>query len=143
MQFAWPTLSVTARGGVLTVRGWVQPSPITKAYEIEVFYRGPRKPIVRVLQPKLTRRPIAPDEPIPHTYGAGIPGEETPCLYYPPDVHDESGWPVSRPIATTIMPWLLAWLVDYELWHATGEWLGGGVPHGDGPKTEPDQEAPV
>ncbi len=29
-------------------------------------------------------------------------------------------------IATTVIPWLLEWLVYYEAWQATGEWLGGG-----------------
>lgn len=141
MQFEWPQLSTTVHGGLVLVRGRVRPSPITSTYDIEVLYRSPRKPIVRILQPKLTRRAAAPDEPIPHTYGFGTPGEETPCLYYPQDVQVEKGWPAGRSIATTIMPWLLAWLVDYELWHATGEWLGGGVPHGDDPKNEPEREA--
>jgi hypothetical protein len=31
------------------------------------------------------------------------------------------------PIALTIIPWLLEWLVYYEAWLVTGEWLGGGV----------------
>jgi hypothetical protein len=32
-------------------------------------------------------------------------------------------------VATTIMPWLLLWLTFYELWLATGVWLGGGTVH--------------
>ena len=33
-------------------------------------------------------------------------------------------------LATTIVPWCSEWLFYYELWLATGEWLGGGVhPH--------------
>ena len=26
----------------------------------------------------------------------------------------------------TIVPWASLWLYYYEVWHATGEWLGGG-----------------
>lgn len=141
MRFMWPRLSTTVREGVVFVRGKVQPSPITSLYDIEIVYSRPRKPVVFVRRPKLIRRAVAPDEAIPHTYGFGTPGAETPCLYYPRDLHVEKGWPADLSIATTIMPWLLAWLVDYEIWHATGEWLGGGVPHGDEPKTEPEQEA--
>jgi hypothetical protein len=42
-------------------------------------------------------------------------------------------------LATSIVPWLLAWLIDYELWLATGEWLGGGMPHGS---TKSDDRPP-
>ena len=30
-------------------------------------------------------------------------------------------------LAHTIVPWIAEWLSYYELWHATGEWLGGGT----------------
>ena len=29
--------------------------------------------------------------------------------------------------AETIVPWACLWLYYYEVWHATGEWLGGGL----------------
>lgn len=29
-------------------------------------------------------------------------------------------------ISNTIIPWTIEWLYFYELWLATGEWLGGG-----------------
>ena len=29
-------------------------------------------------------------------------------------------------ISDTIIPWVADWLLYYELWLATGEWLGGG-----------------
>jgi len=32
-------------------------------------------------------------------------------------------------LADTIVPWLMSWLFFYEIWHAIGEWLGGGVEH--------------
>ena len=32
----------------------------------------------------------------------------------------------SKLIANTIIPWTVEWLYYYELWLATGEWLGGG-----------------
>jgi len=27
----------------------------------------------------------------------------------------------------TIVPWACLWLYYYEVWHTTGEWLGGGL----------------
>ncbi|MFG1635413.1 hypothetical protein ACGFKX_11315 [Pseudonocardia alni] len=49
---------------------------------------------------------------------------DEPCLYY----GDE--WNDTKLLASTILPWASEWLQFYELWHATGVWLGGGVPHG-------------
>ncbi len=33
-------------------------------------------------------------------------------------------------VAYTIVPWLMEWLVYYEVWLITGQWEGGGIPHG-------------
>jgi hypothetical protein len=35
-------------------------------------------------------------------------------------------WHESIPIADTLVPWASEWLFFYELWLATGEWLGEG-----------------
>lgn len=29
-------------------------------------------------------------------------------------------------VCDTIVPWTAEWLLNYELWLATGEWVGGG-----------------
>ena len=34
----------------------------------------------------------------------------------------------------TIVPWTAEWIVFYELWKITGEWLGPEAPHGAGEK---------
>jgi hypothetical protein len=126
MMLVWPALSSTIEGGALIVRGGVQPSPLTASYRIKVTYRDGFAPRAEIVTPKLIRRPDAPNTPIPHTYNFTKIGEERPCLYYPRA--DE--WTAAKSIATTIMPWLLTWLLDYEIWLATGEWLGGGASHG-------------
>lgn len=127
MRRVWPELDSRIELGALTARGWVCPSPVTRAYQTHLVYRECTAPQVFVLSPRLIRRAIEPDTPIPHTYGALEPGQEQPCLYYP----FSREWTPAKPLARTIMPWLLAWLIDYELWLATGEWLGGGMPHGN------------
>ena len=33
---------------------------------------------------------------------------------------------ITKLISNTIIPWTIEWLYFYELWLATGEWLGGG-----------------
>lgn len=127
MLLEWPALESRVEGRVLHVTGVVQPSPITGRYAIQVVYRELAVPRASVLRPTLSRRSEAPDIPIPHTFGFNTPGAERPCLFYP----DGREWNPGMPIAVTVMPWLLAWLMDYEIWVATGEWLGGGMPHRD------------
>jgi hypothetical protein len=73
-------------------------------------------PKVYVDRPKLRRQ--TPEEPIPHTFA-----DDRPCLFYP----DGNEWSAKSPIALTIVPWLMEWLVYYEAWLFTGEWQGGGL----------------
>jgi hypothetical protein len=44
------------------------------------------------------------------------------CLYHP--IEDE--WTSKSWLKDTLIPWAIEWLLLYELWLATGKWLGGG-----------------
>ena len=57
-------------------------------------------------------------KPPPHLYLGG-----DLCLYLP----GSGEWYPDKPVAATILPWASLWLYYYEIWLATGEWLGGGV----------------
>lgn len=135
----WPTLDSRLDRGTLVVTGIVTPSPITRAYRVRVTYKDYGVPKVYVVSPKLERRGQEQETPIPHTYEQATPGQERPCLYFP----EAREWTPDMALATSVMPWLLSWLVDYELWYATGEWLGGGVHRGStkGPEQATDKEA--
>lgn len=136
----WPALQSRLAQGLLIVTGVVQPTPITRAYRIRLTHRDRGLPKVYVVSPKLERRPEEPDRPIPHTYEYASPGQECPCVYYPKG----RDWTADMLLATSVLPWLLSWLVDYEIWYATGEWLGGGVAHAstkDADEPPPDEEA--
>lgn len=99
-----------------TWTGLVKPSGMSDEYQVKVVYRLGEAPQVWVLSPELRDRPDG--TPIPHVY----PGPR-PCLYLP-----RSGeWHPGMFIADTIIPWTSLWLYYYEVWHATGEWLGGGI----------------
>jgi hypothetical protein len=117
----WPGFSCKVQRAVLISRGCVQPLPSTREYHVRVCYRAGDWPRVFVEAPGLARR--ADREKVPHTYA-----ENEPCLFYP--TYRE--WSPEMPIALTIIPWLLEWLLYYEAWLATGEWLGGGVHLWDG-----------
>jgi hypothetical protein len=76
-------------------------------------YRLGQQPSVRVLDPVLRLRPGV--GALPHVYNEG-----DLCLSAPGE------WNLSMAIGHTIVPWASEWLLHYEIWHATGEWAGGG-----------------
>lgn len=117
-----PGFEVTFPDRRLVARGTLRPSSITRAYRVRIECREGEPPNVYVEEPKLSRRPREPDKPIPHAYNSDKPGKERPCCFYP-----AVDWDGTHLIATTVIPWLMSWLFDYEIWHATGDWYGGGV----------------
>lgn len=121
---AWPSLTVTVKNDKLIALGKITPNAITNEYSIRLEYHKKTSIQIFVEDPPLKRRPQEPDLPIPHTYNAHLPGQERPCVYYP-----RTDWNETKPIAKTVIPWLMCWLIDYELWYATGKWLGGGIEH--------------
>lgn len=119
---SFPAFAVTVKASHLLAVGVVAPSSISAKYRVRVVYEWNRSPSVAIEDPRLERRPEMPETAIPHTYQATEIGKEIPCIYRP-----GIDWNVSMPIGDTIIPWLLCWLVDYEYWRATGDWLGGGA----------------
>ncbi|MCF7961043.1 MAG: hypothetical protein K9M08_09895 [Pirellula sp.] len=86
---------------------------VTLKYSLEM------PPIVRVENPVLMERD---DEALPHIYPDG-----SLCLYYP----SAGEFSRDRYLASTIVPWTSEWLLHYELWYVTGDWLGGGIHPGE------------
>jgi len=73
-------------------------------------------PKIWVISPELEKR--SDQNRIPHTYSGN-----RLCLFLP----GTGEWSRDKLIADTIIPWASLWLYYYEVWHATGDWLGGGV----------------
>lgn len=120
MKLWWPDFATSVRRGRLTSVGDLMPSEMSATYTVQITMQGGNRPEVRVLSPKLKAR--GEDELIPHMYG-----QERLCLYLP----GAGQWSAEKPIAVTIVPWTSLWLYFYEVWRATGEWLGGGVEPGE------------
>jgi len=115
MRACFPQLVCAWRGDRATWTGPVAPVDLATRYTIRIEYIFREDPRVTVREPKLRRLPDG--TPIPHIY----PGELL-CLYLP-----RSGeWNASMSLADTILPWTCLWLFYYEIWHATGVWMGGG-----------------
>lgn len=115
MRYTWPGFKSAMRGERMLATGMIQPTALSEVYLVRIEYALGEAPRAYVLRPAL--RPRDNGDPIPHTY----PGPR-PCLYLP----DSGEWTQSKSIAATIVPWLTLWLLFYEVWHATGDWLGGG-----------------
>jgi hypothetical protein len=114
MQVAHPSLKLAAwHCGEARWVGPLRPTDASCTYAVTLAYRLGKRPRVHVTAPALIGRP---DAEIPHLHRDG-----SLCLHLP----DE--WDATMSIADTIVPWAALWLYHYELWHATGEWLGGGA----------------
>jgi len=93
-------------------RGTITPTPLSRSYLVSITYRIGRFPDVRVLTPALECRP---HKSIPHLFSS-----RALCL------HLEDEWSSDMLIVHTTVPWTSEWLLNYEIWLATGTWYGGG-----------------
>lgn len=109
-----PDFKYSVRRGELVGTASMQPTPNCNTYVFSLRYRVGKHPKVTIVKPRLSCRPDQSE--IPHTYDA-----DEPCVFRP-----DADWSNEYFIATTVIPWLATWLFYYEVWHATGEWLGGG-----------------
>jgi len=112
LRSVFPVARVTLKPNELRWTGTLQPSDLSRAYTVRIDYKRGQYPAVRVLAPELE---TAESGFLPHTYNDG-----TLCL------HDVGQWSVKMLIVDTIVPWASEWLLHYEMWLATGEWLGDG-----------------
>jgi len=107
----------------LECRATISPGKGCDSYKISLKYREGGVPKVFVMKPK-----IKPNSSI-HIYKEGYL-----CLYD----HRSSPWSDLMKIHETIIPWAAEWLVYYELWKTTGEWLGPEAQH-HGSKKKPER----
>lgn len=116
MKQHYPHFRCIWKNNTATWIGTIQPTAASEEYLVRIQYQYGSVPKVWVIRPPLKRR--ISGERIPHVY----PGNRL-CLFLP----GTQEWTYDKAIAQTIVPWTSLWLYYYEVWHATGEWLGGGV----------------
>lgn len=105
-------------GGVLFWHGKIKPTPLSKEYYVLVSYKLWDSPKVWVIGEELGQ---IENKNLPHKYEVSVENKMVRiCLYR------YSEFNAYKLIANTIIPWTVEWLYYYELWQATGEWLGGG-----------------
>lgn len=126
MAALFPRFQCEWRRGKARWLGPVKPSGVSEEYRVRVEYGLGESPKVWVLSPSLRARDGCTS--IPHTY----PGPR-PCLFLP----GSGEWRPDHYISDTIIPWTSLWLFHYEVWQATGQWLGRGIhPQAKEPKNK-------
>lgn len=116
MKRLCPQFHPTWRCGEVVWQGNIQPTANSCDYKIRITYRPGFPPDVEVLDPALVNRSAT--ERIPHLYEG-----KRLCLFLPHAFE----WDATMMVAETTVPWATLWLHHYEVWMATGEWLGGGA----------------
>jgi hypothetical protein len=113
LTLAFPSFRIVTARSELRCVGTPQPSPTSDKYTVDLEYRVPSRPRVRVVRPQLK---LAPGRTkLPHVFK-----ENDLCLYL------SGEWRPDLKISEYIIPWISLWLFFYEVWLVTGEWLGGG-----------------
>lgn len=117
MRDLYPGLALTSwREGLIQWSGRLQPTDQSDQYLVAIDYRLGQRPKVYVRTPELFNHKNG--EPIPHLFPDGAL-----CLY----LTNSGEWSSGDALAETTVPWACLWLYHYEVWHATGLWMGGGV----------------
>lgn len=123
--------SIDKKKSQLLWSGKIRPSALSKEYAVVLFYRLGESPKVWVIGDELEQ---LDNSSFPHKYRIDRENKMVRiCLYRYSEFNS------SKFLSNTIIPWTVEWLYFYELWLATGEWLGGGE-HPDGGKEKTDED---
>lgn len=111
MQISFPNFRFFKRGNYWL--GKLKPTMQSPEYQIKISYQEYIAPKVEVISPAIrpNRKHIYPDGSL--------------CLYFPQD----HPWRGVSLLARTLVVWTAEWLYCYEVWRATGEWIGEEAPH--------------
>jgi len=118
IKVKYPHFDARFHNGGLRAVGVLRPTARSVDYKVSISYKFKMPPVIKVVSPVLCRN--FNNDPIPHIY----PGKNL-CLFMP----EFNEFKYSDQISDTIIPWTSLWLFYYEVWHVTGEWLGGGIEH--------------
>lgn len=129
-QYCPGTVEILDNDKTVLWEGTLQPTPISREYQVVIRYTLSHSPVCVVKSPDLTV--LAEGQKIPHTYQnqTGIKGTHL-CLYLPvvKQKNKVSEWQSTMFLASTIVPWASMWLLYFEFWLSDGKWDGGGVEH--------------
>lgn len=118
LKHRFPNSSITHNKGKLTWEARLTPTEGCETYELRLTWSRGRFPEVWARAGALERCEDLGS--IPHQFGFDDKSKSVKlCL-------QRRDWDSGQLIADTYVSWAMEWLVFFELWLATGEWLGGG-----------------
>lgn len=116
----FPDAVLRHSGRTLLFKAGIAPGEFGRLYQCLIKVKpDSQQPEVIVLEPDL--QVLAGGRKIPHTYAHDGKGTRL-CLWWPKG----RDWAPTMKMAETFIPWTAEWLHYFELWLATGDWLGGG-----------------
>ena len=115
LRKAFPESMCHIKHNCFTWEADLTPSPLSEIYTVRMNYKLKKGPDIFVLKPKLM---VPEGKRLPHTYSG-----KRLCLYYP----GAGEWRGDMVLSKTIVAWISEWLLNYEIWLATGKWCGGGI----------------
>lgn len=110
LRSVFPDTKPVVGRGQLSWTGRLQPCELSRVYIVQITYTPRCYPVIQILDPQLAATQTGF---LPHTYN-----DKSLCL------HDAGQWAEHMLIVDTIVPWTAEWLLHYEVWLATGKWLG-------------------
>ncbi len=128
----FPDFLLTARADWIGV--WEGPlKPASKTYTVRIVYfprtrfdgwrLGNKYVTVHVVDPLIGAEMLTSEKLLPHIYwNERDPARSALRLWDPAEMF----WTPEMPIATTIIPWTSEWLLFFEYWQISGEFLGPG-----------------
>lgn len=118
LERSYPNSFCALKRNVLTWRGVIAPTPLSRSYNVTIVYDEHQSPKITVSGPSL--RELSKSN-FPHKYDIDLKRNIVRvCLYMPYELD------YNKPFAETLVPWTAEWLFHYEIWLATGQWCGGG-----------------
>lgn len=116
MRFKYPQFTTDfISHSSMKVTGKLQPTSRSCGYEFVLKFNLVDSPKTKIVSPMLLKNHKGAE--VPHLYST-----ENLCLYHP----QYREFNRRDLLCDTIIPWTSLWLYYYEVWHLTGEWLGGG-----------------
>lgn len=107
-------LKTRIKNGILICTGEIQPIPESEVYHIKIEFIPGLQPRVYIKSPE-----IANSNQI-HVYREGFL-----CLFDPSETH----WRETNKLAEYTVPWVVEWILYYELWKLSGRWEGRSSCH--------------
>ena len=119
LKSQFPNAKVQFNRNKMTIKLLLQPTELSREYLCEFIVERSGRCTVWVSGDMKKLNAVD----FPHKYKVDMKNKKVQvCLYHP----SKDEWNPTHWLKDSLVPWTCEWLLFYELWLSTGEWLGGG-----------------